>query len=602
MITTIPNSPILKAWLSRDKTYAELTKREAFHFEEMIFAKAAHIVAAHHPNMNQASVEIRAALHLLTAGHPGNATEPEPQPAEQEIITDSLNVNLPPWVRKWAILVAILLSVIAFCAIAKAEPEPAPSNVVYNDAIHALIVRPGILAQGNAGGANSRVWFWNGSNAWIATSSGNPFPVTCVSGCSAAGAFSDNAAFTVGTTAVSPIGGYFTSGADPTLTSGSAARARIDAHSYLFVDCAVGCAGGTFNNNSDAVATSATNGQTAAWLYAFNGTTFDRLQVDGSKFLKVNCAAGCSGGSTTPADAFANPTTAGLQFDLLAGFNGTTWDRLRSSTANGLQVDVTRVQGSVAVTGTFWQATQPVSAASLPLPTGAATAAKQPALGTAGTPSADVITVQGTASMTALKVDGSAVTQPVSAASLPLPTGASTSANQCGFSGTPCRVTGNAGGNFDGATNAAPPANAVLQGLIAANALPSAATVTDTVAPMADKFGRQIVIPVAMRDLIKPASVQTTTATQTALLAAQGAGVFADLISLTITTESATACTVALSDGTTTYKVNIANQQGAGATINLPTPLPATSANTAWNVTGCASVTLDYIAEFALNK
>jgi len=48
------------------------------------------------------------------------------------------------------------------------------------------------------------------------------------------------------------------------------------------------------------------------------------------------------------------------------------------------------------------------------LPTGAATAAKQPALGTAGTPSSDVITVQGITSMTALKVDGSAVTQPVS--------------------------------------------------------------------------------------------------------------------------------------------------------------------------------------------
>lgn len=59
---------------------------------------------------------------------------------------------------------------------------------------------------------------------------------------------------------------------------------------------------------------------------------------------------------------------------------------------------------------------QPVSATALPLPTGAATAAKQPALGTAGSASADVISVQGIASMTALKVDGSAVTQPVSAA------------------------------------------------------------------------------------------------------------------------------------------------------------------------------------------
>ena len=69
---------------------------------------------------------------------------------------------------------------------------------------------------------------------------------------------------------------------------------------------------------------------------------------------------------------------------------------------------------STPVTGTFWQTTQPISAAALPLPSGAATAAKQPALGTAGTPSTDVLTVQGAASMTALKVDGSGVTQPVS--------------------------------------------------------------------------------------------------------------------------------------------------------------------------------------------
>ncbi len=73
---------------------------------------------------------------------------------------------------------------------------------------------------------------------------------------------------------------------------------------------------------------------------------------------------------------------------------------------------VSSVAGTVTVDGSG--VTQPVSAASLPLPSGAATAAKQPALGTAGTPSADVITVQGVTSMTALKVDGSAVTQPVS--------------------------------------------------------------------------------------------------------------------------------------------------------------------------------------------
>lgn len=79
------------------------------------------------------------------------------------------------------------------------------------------------------------------------------------------------------------------------------------------------------------------------------------------------------------------------------------------------------ISGNVTNAGTFavqaaqsgtWNITNVSGTVSLP--TGAATAAKQPALGTAGTASADVITVQGIASMTALKVDGSAVTQPVS--------------------------------------------------------------------------------------------------------------------------------------------------------------------------------------------
>lgn len=82
------------------------------------------------------------------------------------------------------------------------------------------------------------------------------------------------------------------------------------------------------------------------------------------------------------------------------------------------------------VSGTFFQSIQPISASALPLPAGAATSAKQPALGTAGTASADVLSVQGIASMTPFLTDGSATVQPISAASLPLPTGAATGALQ----------------------------------------------------------------------------------------------------------------------------------------------------------------------------
>jgi hypothetical protein len=69
---------------------------------------------------------------------------------------------------------------------------------------------------------------------------------------------------------------------------------------------------------------------------------------------------------------------------------------------------------SGTVTANAGTGTMAVSAASLPLPSGAATSAKQPALGIAGTPSTDVLSIQGAAGMTAVKVDGSAVTQPVS--------------------------------------------------------------------------------------------------------------------------------------------------------------------------------------------
>jgi hypothetical protein len=103
----------------------------------------------------------------------------------------------------------------------------------------------------------------------------------------------------------------------------------------------------------------------------------------------------------------ANSTTAPTPVTDANGFpvrpaTSTTW--VVGDGGGSLTVD-----GTVAVSGTV-----AISAAALPLPSGAATAAKQPALGAAGTPSTDVVTVQGIASMTALKVDGSAVTQPVS--------------------------------------------------------------------------------------------------------------------------------------------------------------------------------------------
>ena len=56
------------------------------------------------------------------------------------------------------------------------------------------------------------------------------------------------------------------------------------------------------------------------------------------------------------------------------------------------------------------QSAVPISASALPLPTGASTSAKQPALGTAGSPSVDVISVQGVASGTVIPISGTVST------------------------------------------------------------------------------------------------------------------------------------------------------------------------------------------------
>jgi hypothetical protein len=80
------------------------------------------------------------------------------------------------------------------------------------------------------------------------------------------------------------------------------------------------------------------------------------------------------------------------------------------TTLAALNTKVTTTANGVKVDGSA--VTQPVSAASLPLPAGASTSAKQPALGTAGTPSTDVISVQGVAGGTALPISGTVTVNP----------------------------------------------------------------------------------------------------------------------------------------------------------------------------------------------
>ena len=70
-----------------------------------------------------------------------------------------------------------------------------------------------------------------------------------------------------------------------------------DGSNNLNINCVVGCSGGTTSNASSGVATSSTNGTQVAFGYAFNGTTWDQLQDDASKNLKVIVNAALPAGS-----------------------------------------------------------------------------------------------------------------------------------------------------------------------------------------------------------------------------------------------------------------------------------------------------------------
>lgn len=186
---------------------------------------------------------------------------------------------------------------------------------------------------------------------------------------------------------------------------------------------------------------------------------------------------------TMPADTFAADAQAYGKGVLVQGDDGTDRRALLVGTDGHLQVDVlaapstavtgTFWQATQPVSGTFWQATQPISAAALPLPTGAATSALQGGGLPAALAAGGGLKVEGVAGGVAVPVSGTfyQATQPVSAAALPLPTGASTSALQGG--GLPAALGAGGGMKVDGSGTALPVTGTITAVTAITNALPA---------------------------------------------------------------------------------------------------------------------------------
>lgn len=107
-----------------------------------------------------------------------------------------------------------------------------------------------------------------------------------------------------------------------------------DGSNNLNVNCAVGCSAGATSNASSGVATSSTNNPGVSYNYGFNGTTWDQLQVDASKFLKVILQSGSTSAVTQATASNLNATVVGTGTFATQAAQSGTWTVQPGNTPN----------------------------------------------------------------------------------------------------------------------------------------------------------------------------------------------------------------------------------------------------------------------------
>jgi len=160
--------------------------------------------------------------------------------------------------------------------------------------------------------------------------------INCIVGCSSTGGTSS--AFGATFPANGTAEGLQYLATAPTLTNGQMVAGQTDINGNQKINCVVGCAGGTTSNASSTVATSSTNGATVSWLYAFNGSTWDQLQDDANKNLKVVPYQGAN-----PLSATNGGFTNILQGNAVVSSSNPIFTQLTASSAS---------IGNVGITGT----------------------------------------------------------------------------------------------------------------------------------------------------------------------------------------------------------------------------------------------------------
>lgn len=168
------------------------------------------------------------------------------------------------------------------------------------------------------------------SDTLRAVSAAKPLPVNIVAGSSSGTEYTEGAA-----AAANPAGGALIavsiSSPSAEVTAGQNVALRATPKGELYVSSVI-------DQNLITLSDSVTSGTVipaGSFLMGFNSGA--------SQWARVRMEA-------DNADGIAVDTTGHLQvLGHTLGFNGTSWDRIRGDVSNGLDVDVTRVQGTVAI-------------------------------------------------------------------------------------------------------------------------------------------------------------------------------------------------------------------------------------------------------------
>lgn len=338
---------------------------------------------------------------------------------------------------------------------------------------------------------------------------------------------------------------------------------------------------------------------------------FAVVALDSARNLKVNVVAGgAGGGAVTVANAADVVEGALADAAVVTDANGTLSGKLRGLIVIMLRMFALGTPVRIDPTGGTVQPVSGTVTANLGTIGAAATAAKQPALGTAGTASADVISIQGIASMTKLLVTPDSVALPANQSCNVAQINGVTPLMGAGVTGTGSpRVTiatdqANLPVVGPTASGASLTVNPLTIGGLAKTALPAAVSDAQVVNTMLDKYGRLITIPQAPRDLIGTQTTTIAASTAETTIVTAAASIFNDLVLVTVANTSGTATRVDFRDDTA-GSVIFSLYVPAGQTVGFApqVPLPQTAVNKNWTATCITSLTdLRIFVEFVKNR